>query len=87
MKEIEIRFDAKGMRFIYDDRATNLLKLGTCTIRRASNVEPTEDNQWMVDFTPVVPGTKLGPFKTREQALQEEVKWLKEHKIPKPKAH
>jgi hypothetical protein len=44
-------------------------------IKRASHVEPTEDGQWMADMGPV-DGPVLGPYDTRQEALDHEVDWL-----------
>jgi hypothetical protein len=63
------------MRFIYDDRIRGLTDHGTATIERASHVEPTADNRWSADMSPVG-GPVLGPFDTREEALKSEVEWL-----------
>ncbi len=52
--------------------------LGRTQIRRASNVEPTEDGQWLADLSPVE-GPLLGPFENRSQAIAAEVRWLRDH--------
>jgi hypothetical protein len=80
MEKTLIKIDKKGqISFIYNDELRPLLKQGSSTIKRVSHVEPTSDGKWEADMSPVKPGVKLGPFETREEALQEEVKWLKEN--------
>jgi hypothetical protein len=69
------------VQFVYNDQIAQALKsMGTISIRRASHVEPTEDGRWTADLSPVS-GTPLvlGPFSTRQEALDAEVKWLSEH--------
>jgi len=62
--------------FIYADQFLPLLREGKATITRASHVEPTDDARWEADLSPVG-GPTLGPFETREEALQMEVLWLR----------
>lgn len=52
---------------------TSLGEVQTC---RASHVEPTGDNQWTADLSPVG-GPLLGPFKMRSEALEAEHEWLR----------
>ena len=61
-------------RCIYGEEI-DLARLGSLTIRRGSQVEPTDEGQWMVDLSPVG-GPRLGPFSVRSVALTEEVAWL-----------
>ena len=75
--------DGKTIRFIYDDNLRPLMEAGKVKIERASHVEPTPDGKWTADMSPV-DGPLLGPYDTREEALQEEVKWLLDHQIPSP---
>ena len=77
MAKILISKDGK-LKFIYEDKLRSLLYEGKAQIKRASHVEPTEDNQWMVDLTPVS-GPRIGPFIEREKALEAEVEWLNKH--------
>ena len=78
MKEIIISFDKNGDALsIYSD-AIDLNELGKTKIERASHVEPTDEGLWTADMSPVN-GPVLGPFKTRTEALDTEVKWLEEH--------
>lgn len=68
-------------RFIYsDDLAAVTKELGKATTRRASHVEPS-DGGWTADLAPVG-GPVLGPYVTRQEALDREVEWLREHGIP-----
>lgn len=76
---------------IYDDDIAKILKeCCECSIERASFVEtihnlpeatrrrlPTNDpTVWWVDFTPIHDSTVLGPFESREQALEAEKEYL-----------
>lgn len=78
---MEVKITPKGdVQFIWDDRLAGLFESGSGTIRRASHVEPTEDGMWTADLSPVK-GPILGPFKRRAEALNAEVKWLKQYVI------
>lgn len=59
---------------IYSDIHADLLSEGKATIKRVSNVEPS-DGGWVASM---FDGTKLGPYKLRQQALDEEVKYIEE---------
>lgn len=61
------------LRFIYSDNLRHLLD-EDAIIQRASHVEPC-GTKWTADLTPVG-GPILGPFDTRQQAIEEEVLWL-----------
>jgi len=80
--DIEIRISGNEIRFIYSDDLREMMSLGQSIIKRASHVEPC-DNGWVADMLPVN-GPKLGPFSSRKEALEHEVKWLLDNKIPKP---
>lgn len=82
-EEFQIVVSGNQIRYIYRDDMADLMNSGDTTISRASHVEP-QGNQWIADLTPVN-GPILGPFTTRLEALQEEVKWLHEHNVPVPK--
>lgn len=82
VREIQIRLKGDRARFIYSDAWLDLLQQGISQIRRASYVEP-DLGGWVSDLSPVG-GPKLGPFIRRDEALDAEVKWLNEHKIPEP---
>jgi hypothetical protein len=82
---IEIILDrATGtVQFIHSDAAMRLARTvaGTPVIRRASHVEPVPGTaQWTADMAPVG-GPVLGPFDTHQEALDQEVIWLKEHHL------
>jgi hypothetical protein len=49
---------------------------GQLQIERASHVEPTVDGRWDADLSPC-DGPILGPFETRQEALDAEVAWLR----------
>ena len=70
------------IRFIYSDELISLLDQGNATVKRASHVEPS-DGGWTADLSPVN-GPVLGPFMKRQEALDAEVKWLKDNNIPVP---
>lgn len=76
---------------IYDDSLTEFTEQGgTITTKRASHVEPADvfgdGGLWTADLSPVG-GPALGPFRTRKEALDAELKWLDQNlaeiKIPK----
>jgi hypothetical protein len=69
------------LRFIYSDALAALLGERKATVKRASHVEPTDDGRWTADMTPLG-GSVLGPFTLRQEALDAEVAWRKEHNIP-----
>lgn len=72
------------VRFLHDDDvAEALASLGPRATRRASHVEP-EGDTWSVDMTPVG-GPKVDGFRRREDALRQEVVWLEERALPKPR--
>jgi hypothetical protein len=80
--EMQIRVQGNQIRFIYSDQLIGLMAHGQTSTRRVSNVEP-EGDKWVADLA-LVKGPKLGPFTTRSEALNEEVKWLNYHNIPIP---
>lgn len=53
-------------------------RLGSTSIRRASEVEPTPDNQWTADMK-LMDGPVLGPFPQRSEALAAETAWLNDY--------
>lgn len=70
-------------RFIYSDELAEVLaETGEARTVRASHVEPCAGG-WSADMSPVG-GPRLGPYKTRHEALEEEKKWLERNSIPKP---
>lgn len=68
------------IRLIYEDDLRGLLTAGRAAIARASHVEPTIDGRWTADLSPVA-GPTLGPFDTRQAALDAEVAWLIENRL------
>ena len=71
-------FDVHGVvRALYSE-VIDLGSLGAVSIRRASHVEPDDQNQWWADLSPVN-GPNLGPFEFRSAALDAERVWLETH--------
>lgn len=64
--------DALDFRALAEDLGASL------EIRRASHVEPTSAGLWEADLSPAG-GPLLGPFALRQEALDAEVAWLREH--------
>ena len=92
MKKVIIVVKPNGaMWFIHDDRLRGLLRQGEASIRRASHVEPGDPAQgqeplkWYVDLSPSGSHKHkhkqkvLGPFDTRQEALDAEVAWINQH--------
>lgn len=70
--DLIVSIDQNGTtEFIYDDEFSEMLNSKT-TIQRASHVEP-EGTQWIAEM---ISGPKLGPFKTRQEALDAEREYL-----------
>jgi len=65
------------IRCLYGE-AIPLARLGQLAITRGSHAEPTDDGRWTADLSPVG-GPLLGPFATRSEALDAEVRWLTQH--------
>ena len=61
-------------------RASHVEPLGQCSEviqRKVKKLNPDADeNSWIVDFSPIGLDTILGPYITREEALDEEHKYL-----------
>ena len=71
-------------RAIYDDALIGILEsVGNLVVRRASHVEPLDGGGWGVSMAPCGGGL-LGPYRTRCEALAEEIKWLETHDVPVP---
>ena len=69
------------LRFIHDDALRPLLALGNARVCRASHVEPSQDgSSWSADMVPSG-GPLLGPFPTKQKALDSEVEWLNANKL------
>lgn len=69
-----------ALTFIYADPLAPLLALGAATVRRVSHVEPVQSVSlrgigWSA--TMVDTGVVLGPFPTRQEALDAEIAYLK----------
>jgi hypothetical protein len=64
---------------VYSDSLVGFNDEGAVTIRRASHVEPLADGfGWGADLSPVN-GPQLGPYATRQAALDAELDWLAAH--------
>lgn len=83
MKTIQIRVKGDVVRHIYNDGLLPLAAHGKTVTVRASHVEPGNGG-WMVDLSPVN-GPTMGPYSRRDIALNAEVEWLNQHKIPSPR--
>ena len=72
----------RGIRAIYHDALSGLAGQGP-TVRRASHVEPHPDGGWTADMAPsggpVLFAPDGKPFVRRQDALDAEVAWLREH--------
>ena len=69
------------VRYIHSDEAVRIAgTLGRPVIARASNVEYDNGRSgWMADMAPLGSDVVLGPYTTREEALDRERTWLVEH--------
>ena len=77
---MKVKIDKCGnISFLYSDDYFKFANAGKVTIKRASNVEPTKDNKWIVDLKPLKINKKLGPFKTRKEALDKERIYIEKH--------
>jgi hypothetical protein len=75
---MELIIESDGnVRCIYAE-AIDLRGLGKPRVTRASHVEPDACGRWIADLTPVN-GPALGPFDKRTDALEAEVKWLRDN--------
>lgn len=69
---------------LYSDELIDMARaIGTVLIGRASRVEPDTSGRWTADMAPVN-GPVLGPFGTRQEALEREAAWLVERGVPFP---
>lgn len=67
------------VEFIYDDHLAGLLRQGKATIERASHVEvgdPVQGQDPLAWYASMVNGPVLGPYSTRQAALDAEVEWI-----------
>jgi len=67
-------------RSIYDE-ALDLREIAKLQITRASHVEPDAEGYWWADMGPSG-GPKLGPFRSRSEALGAEREWLLTNRAP-----
>lgn len=82
---MRLLIDADGTaRCIHDDVLADILRgLGPLRIKRASHVEPNDAGLWVADLSPV-DGPSLGPYATRQEALEAEAEWLNANDVPVP---
>ena len=77
LKPFSLSVSPEGVAtFIYTDALAPLLKEGKATIQRASYVEPDDKGQWWATMKPFGEEVVLGPFTTRQEALDEEERYL-----------
>lgn len=81
---LKLRITSNGdVISVYSDYLAVVLQTGNAEVKRASHVEPSRDPEgrpcWYADLSPVGGPEQLGPFYTRKEALDTEVKWLEEH--------
>ncbi|NNJ28147.1 hypothetical protein LzC2_42580 [Planctomycetes bacterium LzC2] len=57
--------------------------IGSCSVTRASHVEPAPGGGWTADLSPVA-GPLLGPFPLRSAALAAEAEWLTRRRLTLP---
>lgn len=76
---MEILIGPSGkIRHIYSDDLTGLFEEdGEVVTTRASNVEP-DGNLWSADLSPLN-GPVLRGFRLRQEALDAETEWIREH--------
>ena len=80
---MRLLIDASGdARCVYTE-GFDLHRLGQLSVRRGSHVEPDETGRWTADLSPV-DGPILGPYSSRQQALEAELAWLEEHWLVYP---
>jgi hypothetical protein len=84
-KQLKLVINAGRITAIYDDALTALFPVGDVTVKRASRVEPDHSSIdgspcWSADLTPVG-GPMLTDFKTRQQALDAEVRYLRKYVV------
>jgi len=86
LKAFDLFILADGtIRFIWDDSLKPLLEVGNCVLSRASHVDPKlkgDKVEWFADMKPCGHDIELGPFATRDEALQQEVAYLVKHVLP-----
>jgi hypothetical protein len=73
---LKIKVEPDGtVTHIYTEKL-DLSGIGKAQTRRASHVEPNDNNEWTADMVLSNNGPILGPFPTRSEALAAEVEWL-----------
>ena len=79
-QETVLHITANGtVQFIWSDELAVLLEEGPAEVRRVSHVEFDAATQgWTADLSPVN-GPTLGPFPTRQLALDAEIHWLRDN--------
>ena len=86
MKEFDILIENDGtLRFLYDYTSEKgklfsdeLIKYGTSNIERRSHINPKVTENGVKFFVDLAPsgGPELGPFETREIAIEAEIEWI-----------
>lgn len=87
-KRHPIKISGGSVEFLHDDQLYgHLAKHGAATAKRASHVEPSTINgevRWTADMSPsngsILDNDGKG-YKTRKEALDAEVAWLKENRF------
>lgn len=75
--ELIVKISNGKATFIYSDELVELLKEGKSNIKRVSHVEPVGTNWYAtVKFDGIE--EVLGPFETRQEALDAEIEYLKQ---------
>lgn len=80
-REVRVKISDGGrLSLIYSDELAGLLAKGATVpdTRRVSHVEPAAGGGWAADMSPV-DGPVLGPFTLRQEALDAELGYLREH--------
>jgi hypothetical protein len=78
-KQLKLVIKDGRITAIYNDALTALREMGVAETKRASHVEP-DGNTWYADLSPVG-GPLLTGFKTRKEALEAEVAYLREYVV------
>lgn len=75
-----------GVRTIHSDAIVPILReVGPVKItKHVSHVDPDEGGDWWADMSPIAADVRLGPFKTRAEALAAEAAWIEAHDVPIP---
>lgn len=76
---MQILIDTRGAAYCVYDEVIDLSCLGPLTITRASQLEPDAMGCWHADLSLLAPGTLLGPYRRRSDALAAEREWLERH--------